>query len=276
MNASKHRIVSFLEASGIAARNVILGSSLSAWRLWLNPRCLVGYSSESLFLYRAYTGSHGLPQKNVFEVLPSDNVVSVQFGNLQPGGVALDHWFNPLSSYTADLANLCLLARILKPKIVFEIGTLKGYTTLHFALNTEPDARIYSLDLPPESGAPSLRTTVVDDWHIDTHRGVRRYCFDGTPVAGKITTLFGDSAQFDYGPYRGRVDLFFIDGAHSYEYVRADTAKALACCHPGSVVAWHDFGRFGVNGVSRWLREFAATREVYCIPGGSLAFMVVK
>jgi hypothetical protein len=86
-----------------------------------------------------------------------------------------------------------------------------------------------------------------------------------------------DSAKFDYSPFNRRVDLFFIDGAHSYPYVRDDTLKALECCRPGSVIAWHDYGRHGVNGVSRWLHEFSRGRKIYCIPGGgSLAYMRVE
>jgi hypothetical protein len=91
----------------------------------------------------------------------------------------------------------------------------------------------------------------------------------------KITRLYGDSATFDFAPYHGTIDLFFIDGAHSYEYVRSDTINALACCHPGSIIAWHDFGRVGVNGVSRWLRRLSRRYQIYSVPGGSLAFMVV-
>jgi hypothetical protein len=113
----------------------------------------------------------------------------------------------------------------------------------------------------------------MDTTHIDA--ASRDYAFSGTPQAAKITCLWGDSAAFDYTPYHGQVDLFFIDGAHSYEYVRSDTQNALACCHAGSVIAWHDFGRVGVNGVSRWLVELARDRPVFAIPGGSLAFMVV-
>src|SRR3712207_5275930 len=51
-------------------------------------------------------------------------------------------------SYTADLVSLCLICRILKPRTIFEIGTFRGYTALHFALNTPDDARVYTLDLP--------------------------------------------------------------------------------------------------------------------------------
>lgn len=64
-------------------------------------------------------------------------------------------------------------------------------------------------------------------------------------------------------------------GAHSYEYVAFDTRNAFACVRPGGVIAWHDFGRVGVNGVGRLVREVARTREVHAIPGGSVAFTVV-
>src|SRR5262249_7472680 len=154
-------------------------------------------------------------------------------------------------SYTADIVSLCLLSRQLTPKTIFEIGTLRGYTTYHLGLNSPADATIYTLDLPAEHSSPKLETTLVDDWHIEASQRDRKYFFDGTPEAAKIAPLFGDSASFDFSPFHGKVDLFFIDGAHSYEYVRSDTLNAIQCCHPGSVIAWHDFGRTGVNGVSR-------------------------
>jgi Methyltransferase domain len=94
-------------------------------------------------------------------------------------------------------------------------------------------------------------------------------------AARKIHPLTGDSAEYDYSLYHGLVDLFFIDNAHSYEYVRSDTLNAMKCCHPGSVIAWHDFGRVGVNGVSRWLLEFSKQHQVYSVRGGSIAFCVI-
>jgi hypothetical protein len=94
-------------------------------------------------------------------------------------------------------------------------------------------------------------------------------------VARKVQPLFGDSATFNYSPYYGRIDLFFVDGSHSYEYVRSDTLNAMKCCRPGGVIAWHDFGRVGVNGVSRWLLEFSKQHPVYSVPGGSIAFCVI-
>ncbi|GIL15768.1 MAG: hypothetical protein BroJett039_09410 [Chloroflexota bacterium] len=234
---------------------------------------MLQYISETLFLYKTFAAKRGIPQKNIFQVLPTRNVEEIRLGSLKTGGT----WFWSFSAYSTDIVNLSLLCQLLKPRQVFEIGTLTGYTAFHFALNSPGDAKIYTLDLPvDEKITPQLKTTMVDGTHIESHLGRRQYAFAKTAVAEKITCLFGDSAAFDFSPFYNQIDLFFIDGAHSYEYVRSDTLNALRCCHPGSVIAWHDFGRVGVNGVSKWILEFARTHQVYCVPGSSLAFMIVK
>jgi hypothetical protein len=256
-------------AAAAIARNLLLGGNLAALRLIGRPRRLMLYISENVSFCRALAGGRGLPQRNVFDVLPAADVESVQFGSLHTGGV----WFDALSTHTVDAISLSLICQIMKPKLVFEIGTLTGYTAYQFALNTDADARILTLDLPrDETVRPIRRTTVTDDQHIRVHARLSGYCFDGSSVAAKIVCLHGDSAAFDFSPYHGRVDFFFIDGAHSYDYVRSDTRNALQCCHAGSVIAWHDFGRIGVNGVSRWLIELSSRYEIFSVPGGSLAF----
>jgi predicted O-methyltransferase YrrM len=174
----------------------------------------------------------------------------------------------PVGSFTVDLLALCMICRAIKPRMIFEIGTFHGAGTMHLAANA-PEAQVLTLDLPPES-ATSLNTTTVDRLHISARTRADWLC-----GAERINRLYGDSATFDFLPWRARIDLFFIDGAHSYEYVRNDTLKALDCCRPGAVIAWHDYGRVGVNGVSRWLHEFASgSREVFRVPGGSLAYYV--
>lgn len=267
------RISQNIRTIAIILRNAIMGGNLAALSLLRNPRHAVAYMGESLFLYKAISSRRGIPQRNVFEVLPCEDVHAINLGRMRGN----EGFFGPLASYTADLISLGLICQIIRPKMVFEVGTLTGYTAYHFALNTEPDAKIYTLDLPKDGRiAMKLRTTTMDDDHIAGHLRTRTYTFDGTDVASKITCLFGDSAAYDFSPFQGKVDLFFIDGAHSYEYVRSDTLKAFTCCHPGSVIAWHDFGRVGVNGVSKWLVELAKKQMVFSIPGGSLAFMVVR
>jgi predicted O-methyltransferase YrrM len=227
------------------------------------------YAGECLFLNGYLDGRGILPQRPVWEVTGHAEPLSVVID-----GEAAVEWFMNTASYTADLVSLCMLCKILDPKIVFEIGTLRGSGALHLALNS-PNAQIFTLDLLPDTQT-LLTTTAADLWHIDAHRGTRRMFFGGKAEAGRIVQLYGDSAQFDFSRWSRSVDLFFIDGAHSYSYVRNDTAKALECCHKGSLIAWHDYGRFGVNGVSRWLNEFASQgRQIYRVPGGSLAYMIV-
>ena len=262
-----------IEIATVAIRNIIWGGNLISLTFARRPKRMIGYVSEILFLYKTFNSKRGIPQRNVFEVLPSKNSANVKLGNLTSGG----HWFGALASYTSDILSLCLICQIIRPKVVFEIGTMKGYTAYHFALNTSDDGRIYTLDLPMnESVQPTLHTTRMDDLHVTSHAQIEKHCFENSTVAKKITCLFGDSAVFDFSPYYEKVDFFFIDGAHSYEYVRSDTLNALKCCHPGSVIALHDFGRVGVNGVTKWVLELSKTHKIFSVPGGSLAFMIVK
>ncbi len=262
------RMQEYLRTLGIAVKTIVLGGNLASLSLVSKPRSLVSYSSESLFLYKAITGKGRLQQKFVFEVLPSAQVQEIKLAKLKESGI----YFSSLPGFTQDLVNLCLLCRTLKPRVIFEIGTLTGYTALQFALDA-PGAQVYTLDLPGAQ-LPSLPTTLMDSHHINSHRQIKQLDFeDLDEVRERIHCLYGDSATFDFSPFHGKVDLFFADGSHSYEYVKSDTRNALRCRCPKGWIAWHDFGRAGVNGVSRYLFELAQAREIYSIPGGSLAFM---
>jgi len=75
-------------------------------------------------------------------------------------------------------------------------------------------------------GNLTLATTVIDGAMVKMREQTNRYLWKDMDIARRSNLLFGDSASFDYSPYHGRVDLFFIDGAHSYEYVRSDTLNA--------------------------------------------------
>jgi hypothetical protein len=257
-----------------AAKNVVLGGSPAALPLIARPYDLVRYTSEARFLQRAMTHQRGLPEVPIIEALGHG---PEEVHDLKFIAEALS-WGSGVGSYVIDIMSLCAVCRLKQPRVYFEIGTLNGFTAYHAALNTPDTTRIYTLDLPPAdvTRAVSLHVTAMDKVHIQSMDKTARVLFTGTPEEKKITRLYGDSASFDYTSYHGRVDVFFIDGAHSYEYVRSDTLKALECCHAGSVILWHDFGRVGVNGVSRWLRELhGAGAPVKAAPGGSLAYMIM-
>jgi predicted O-methyltransferase YrrM len=276
----------WVSAACVSARNLALGGSVASLSLLGKPRTLFEYATESLFLYKSLSGKRGVPEKFVFEVLPGNRQYELAIANFQ----CEEGWMRRTGSYSTDLISLCQLCHVLNPKTIFEIGTLRGYTALHLAMNSSPECRIFTLDLPkddlpkgdlPEGAPPKgkasprvrLPTTLMDDLHSQMEVG--EYYFRGTPHADRIQLLFGDSAVFDFSPHHGKIDLFFIDGAHSYDYVRSDTENALQCVRPGGVIAWHDFGRVGLNQVSKYIVELSRKLPIYSVPGGSLAFAVL-
>lgn len=285
----------WVSAACVSARNLALGGSVASLSLLGKPRTLFEYATESLFLYKALSGTRGIPEKFVFEILPGQTHYDLAIANFQ----CEEGWMRRTGSYSTDLISLCQLCHAANPSTIFEIGTLRGYTALHMSMNSPPGCRIYSLDLPkndlpkndlPKNDLPKndpqrrktgsrspadvrLRTTLMDDLHSGME--VEGYYFSGTPHADRIQLLFGDSAAFDFSPFHGKVDLFFVDGAHSYDYVRSDTENALRCVRSGGVIAWHDFGRMGLNEVSKYILELSRTLAIYSVPGGSLAFAVL-
>lgn len=251
----------------VALRNILMGGNVSGLRYITQPRKLVQYSSESLFLLKAMRRERGLPEKSIMAGHEPQPLT------LAPDALELG---DGAGSYIIDLLGLCAACRITNARTFFEIGTFNGFTAYHAALNMPDDAKIYTLDLPPEDPTSSLHVTAMDTRTIRHSKANKVMVFDGTPVAPRITQLLGDSAKYDYSPYHGKVDVFFVDGAHSYEYVKSDTMNAFECVHEGSMLLWHDFGRVGVNGVSRWLFELtSAGFDIYAVPGGSLAYLRV-
>lgn len=251
-----------------AGRNVALGANLASLPLLGRPRELLRYASETLFQRQLAAGG-GLrrtPVSEYFGLVQSEVVL----GNLD-GYTWLDGESAP---FAIDLLSLVLLCRALEPSTIFEIGTFVGYTSLHMALNTPDHTRILTLDLPPASRETTLRTTGTD--HKLIRKDVGPALFERHAAGAKVRRLYGDSATFDFSEWHGAVDLFFVDGAHSYEYVRADTEKALACARPGGVVVWHDYGRLEQSGVTRWLHEFARDHDVRAVPNGSIAYYRVS
>ena len=250
----------------IVLRNLILGGNVESLLALNDPSKAAYYIWESRFLYKCIFPRGGFPQKPVWEVFGADQVPVLLYA-----GVA-GEWFHPVASYTVDLISMCMLCQILGPKTIFEIGTYRGASSLHWAGNA-PDADVYTLDLPA-AAAPTLTLTPMDRHIVGDHAQTEHMLFEGRPEANRIHCLYGDSATFDFSPFLGKVDLFFIDGAHSYEYVRNDTLRAVECCRPGSVIAWHDYGRVGFNGVSKWLHEFSRQqgKTIYRAPGGSLVY----
>ena len=99
---------------------------------------------------------------------------------------------------------ICALVKATNSKTVFEIGTFKGITTINIAENLPSNGKIYTLDI---------------NQHLKPTK--------------KIIPIEADSKTFDFSPYFNKIDLFFIDGCHEYEYVLSDSINAFNCVKNG-------------------------------------------
>jgi predicted O-methyltransferase YrrM len=182
--------------------------------------------------------------------------------------ISLRHSVRDRALLYAEAYVLSLVTAYVQPVRIFEIGTATGQGTLLMARQA-PEARIDTLDLG--SDTPSLgRQAGEPPWQDLEAIGS---AFRGTEYAARITQHFGDSARFDFAPFRGQVDLVFVDGAHTYDYVWSDSRNALAMLSERGVVIWDDCN-YVCPGVSKMLLELRREgRPIYRVFGTRFAVL---
>ena len=137
-----------------------------------------------------------------------------------------------------ECAVLASLSHLVKARRVFEFGTYKGVSTTQLALNIGEEGMVFTLDLPEDHPAYTLPIPKPEERQIAAEGG--KGILIPRDLLNRVTFLRSDSATFDETPYLGTIDLVFVDGAHSYEYVKNDTEKGWRMLRSGGVVAWHD------------------------------------
>jgi predicted O-methyltransferase YrrM len=178
----------------------------------------------------------------------------------------------PKLAGNVSVEELCVIGLICqheKPRKIFEFGTFNGRTTLNLAMNAPADAKVYTLDLRTPGQAHLVTSRDEDRYRLGNNSG---YLFRDCGVAKKIEQLWSDSAKFDDTPYHGQMDLIFVDGAHTYEYVCNDTRKALAMLRAGGIILWHDYCVW-YPGVVRCVEELMQNFPVRHIEGTHLAVL---
>ena len=157
------------------------------------------------------------------------------------------------SAKSSEIMALASLASSRKPKLIIEIGTQRGGTTLLLAQNAGFEARTVTLDILSPGEYPYTGSA-----------------FRGTQWEGLIRFFQHDSRTFDWSPYLGKADFIYVDGCHDYEYVLADTKTALSLRSPRGIILWHDFP--SANGVRRCLMELSRSQKgFYHVRGTRLA-----
>jgi len=140
-----------------------------------------------------------------------------------------------------DAETLATVVRNANPSVCLEIGTSDGHGTALMSLNASPQARIYTINIPPEeitSGAGGELTTVaLEREKIGAYYRKRNMT--------NITQILANTARWQ--PDIGPIDVALIDGCHDTRFVYNDTVKVLKQMKPGSFVIWHDFNLSLVN-----------------------------
>jgi predicted O-methyltransferase YrrM len=109
------------------------------------------------------------------------------------------------------------------------------------------------------------------DWRVIEMSAPDRH-YVGKDVAHKITQLYGNAMTFDFTPYRGSVDIVFVDAAHHYAAAKSDSENAIAMLRPGGVALWHDFANYGdYNDVTRAVLDTVPPQEVVQLENTQLA-----
>ncbi len=138
-----------------------------------------------------------------------------------------------------EIAILASICKVIDPKMIFEFGTFTGSTTRIFALNSRPDAKIITLDLP----------------NGRTEHDVGKD-FRGFPEENKIYLISGDTKSYDFSKWQNQFDLVWIDACHNYDHVVEDTKNAIKIARSGGYILWHDYRHSAPwSGVTRHLRE---------------------
>ena len=207
-----------------------------------------------------------LPEISIADLVPADRSIYVRAIDSVDGNVT-----------DRELVDICRIVRALEPAKMFEFGTFDGRTTVNMAVNSREDSLVYTLDLP-RSGIETASARIHRDEvrYADKSESGERY--QGTDAESRIVQLYGDSATFDFAPYRGDIDLAFVDGSHTFEYVVNDSLRALQMLRAsGGTILWHDYGRWdGVTGALNQLRrKHSSFAELRQITGTTLAVLTV-
>jgi len=192
-----------------------------------------------------------IPHIEASQLVDDSLPITMKFYTFAPGSV---------TPYERLILNALL--RKENPATVLEIGTFDGRTTWNMAANTSDATTIYTLDLPKQQ---------LDSTHLSIDSGDRRFidkdvsgreCL-GTEQGRKIRQLFGDTAAFDFSPFHDSIDFVFVDGSHSYDYVKNDSQIAFKLLKGGKgVILWHDYDR-----MAEWPGCTEALNELYSAGG---------
>ncbi len=174
---------------------------------------------------------------------------------------------------------LCIngLVRKKQPLRLFEIGTFDGRTSLNMIANAPEGAKLWTLDLPPQKINSTVYSLNEGEKSFVNKAGSGAR-FQDSSCGERIIQLYADSAKYNPGTLISTMDLVFVDGSHTYNYVLSDTRLAMKLLRPGGLLIWHDYD--GVwpdvtNALNKLFSEDPRMVHMRSIEGTTLVFAVI-
>lgn len=137
--------------------------------------------------------------------------------------------FRPWGSGVLDYAFLRALALKYKVRKYLEIGTYIGESLKAVADICE---QCYSITAP--QGSPYAVIDSCKFYNLPDYT-------DRLANDPNVMQFYCDSKAFNWAEAPEDIDLYFIDGDHSYKGVYCDTKNVFATKKESAIVVWHDF-----------------------------------
>ena len=121
-----------------------------------------------------------------------------------------------------------------RPKRVCEIGTFRGGTLFIWCRVVDPEARIFSIDLPGGDFGGGYNERCLPLFEGFCQPGQKLECLRGSSHDAAVREDFARRLGDD------KLDFLFIDGDHSYEGVKKDFEFYSRFVAPGGMIGFHD------------------------------------